>query len=1025
VSESRVQDDVALESLVGRVADEFLRRQEQGEQPDLEEYAARYPDAAPVLRKVLASLALLERSLAGGTASTDLTAEEARTGVLGDYRLLREVGRGGMGVVYEAEQISLGRRVALKVLPFAGALDARQLQRFRTEAQAAAHLHHTNIVPVYAVGCERGVHFYAMQFIDGDTVAALIGELRRLAGLERPLPPGGSSPAPPASEPSSTAVSALLTEGSKRSRDFFRTVASLGLQAAEALEHAHTEGIVHRDIKPANLLVNLRGNLWITDFGLARFRNEAGLTVTGDLLGTFRYMSPEQALGRRGVVDQRTDIYSLGATLYELLTLEPVHDGRDRQELLRQIADESPRPPRRLNPAIPADLETVVLKALDKEPEGRYATAQELADDLRHFLEDEPIRARRPTLLQRVGKWARRHRPVLAAGVAVLLLGMAGLAVGVVLIVRQRDEARAQRLLAQQQRERARRAVDVMYTEVAEKWLANQPHLQELQRRFLLEALQYYEEFAAEQDADPAVRHQAGVASRRVGDIQFRLGKPAEAEAAYARAISIQAELAARFPAVTEYRYELAASQTNRGALLLEIGRSAEAEQALRRALPVQEQLASDSPTEPHHRRSLAGTWNNLGMVLAATRRPQEAEHAFHQAAGLLEELTAETPANPKYRQELANSANNLGLLLAARGRPQEAEQSYRRALALREKLLEEFPTVPRYRRDLASTKNDLAGLFQSRGRPREAEQAWREALPLLERLVAEFPVATDYRLRLAGTRNNLAILLRECGRYAEAEQAYRQALADQERLAAESPGMSRFRHELAVCQGNLGNLLAKTGRTGEAVRAYRQAGALLERLAVELPGVTDYGMQLAHSHINLALQLEESNQPREAESAFRQAVTVLERLGARRPDMPHYQHDLAVCLGYLGDLLRHDGRAEEAAQACRQAVAWAQQAVERTPKDGECCSALGVAQYRAGAWQEALEPLHKARELRGSRSEDGFYLALAHGKLGEKDLARQWYDRACVALAKDQHPDKRLLRLRAEAAAVLGLPQR
>jgi WD40 repeat protein/serine/threonine protein kinase len=466
MSESLVQENVSLESLVGRVADEFLRRQEQGERPDVEEYAVRYPEAAPVLRKVLAALALLEQSLSGAAAAT---AETPLTGILGDFRILGEVGRGGMGIVYEAVQVSLGRRVALKVLPFAAALDSRQLQRFRIEAQAAAHLHHQHIVPVYGVGCERGVHYYAMQYIEGHTLAALIRQLRRLAGLETADPSASAAsasalasdlvsgrwapakskgdeavrscareqptgPYPCTSPPhhlttppslNVTAPTAVFsTDHSANSRAFFRTVAHLGVQAAEALEHAHTKGIIHRDIKPANLLIDTRGNLWITDFGLARMLSEAGLTMTGDLLGTLRYMSPEQALAKRAPLDHRTDIYSLGVTLYELLTLRPAYDGGDRQEILQQIAFEEPRLPRRLNKAIPAELAIIIGKAMGKSAAERYATAQELADDLQCFLEHKPIRAKKPTLLDWTRKWARRHQGAVATGIGGLIMAV-------------------------------------------------------------------------------------------------------------------------------------------------------------------------------------------------------------------------------------------------------------------------------------------------------------------------------------------------------------------------------------------------------------------------------------------------------------------------------------------------------------------------------------------------------------------------------------------------------------------------
>src|SRR6516225_9882322 len=192
MTDTFVREDLSLDSLVAQVADEFLARQRRGERPDVEEYAARHPQAAPVLRKVLASLQLLGLSAAAGAAEAGAASAAPETGTLGDFRLLGEVGRGGMGVVYEAEQISLGRRVALKVLPFAAAMDARQLQRFKNEAQSAAHLQHTNIVPVHYVGCERGVHFYAMQYIEGQTLAAVIRELRHLAGMETARPAGGA-----------------------------------------------------------------------------------------------------------------------------------------------------------------------------------------------------------------------------------------------------------------------------------------------------------------------------------------------------------------------------------------------------------------------------------------------------------------------------------------------------------------------------------------------------------------------------------------------------------------------------------------------------------------------------------------------------------------------------------------------------------------------------------------------------------------------------------------------------------------
>jgi WD40 repeat protein/serine/threonine protein kinase len=432
-----VSDGLSLDDpRVVRAVHEFQAQMEAGAKPSCAEFVARYPEIAGPLAECLAGLEFVQAAAPqlsqplDGIAPTDGHSEI--TGTLGDFRIIREVGRGGMGVVYEAEQISLGRRVALKVLPFAATMDARHLQRFHNEARAAAGLHHTNIVPVYAVGCERSVYFYAMQFIEGQTLAALISQLRQRGGQVPPPVVQTTAPHVPGAPATETAKrAAASTEPPALDAAYFRQVTEWGIQAAEALDHAHQLGIVHRDVTPANLLVDASGRLWVTDFGLARVQSDVRVTMTGDLVGTLRYMSPEQALAKRAMIDHRTDVYSLGATLYELLLLVPAFAGSDRQELLRQIAFEEPSAPRRLNKAIPAELETIVIKAIEKYPADRYATAKELADDLGRFLRDEPIRARRPTLFQRWRKLVRRHRAVVAtAAVAtflLLILGVVGL----------------------------------------------------------------------------------------------------------------------------------------------------------------------------------------------------------------------------------------------------------------------------------------------------------------------------------------------------------------------------------------------------------------------------------------------------------------------------------------------------------------------------------------------------------------------------------------------------------------------
>jgi serine/threonine protein kinase/WD40 repeat protein len=439
---SQHADSDPADPRVVRALEEYLAALEAGKAPDCADFVARHPELADELAECIAGLELMHAAVPA--VADDRTPRPGTlAGVrLTDYRVLREVGRGGMGIVYEAEQLSLRRRVALKVLPLAATLDPKHLQRFQNEAQAAAHLQHPNIVPVYAVGSEHGVHYYAMQFIDGQTVADLIRRLRRQAGPAdggdhtdscSPVANTPVSPAPAAGNaegPDRLPAGPPPTERSRAGQVLCRWVAQLGVQAARALEYAHQTGVIHRDVKPANLLLDGSGHLWVTDFGLAQVRGQPGLTATGDLLGTLRYMSPEQASARHGLVDHRSDVYALGATLYELLTLRPAVPGDSREEVLRHVLLDEPRPPRRLDPAVPAELETVVLKALAKDPEERYAAAGELGDDLQRFLEDQPIRARPPTARQRLRRWVRRHRPLAVAlavtgvllPVAVLLL---------------------------------------------------------------------------------------------------------------------------------------------------------------------------------------------------------------------------------------------------------------------------------------------------------------------------------------------------------------------------------------------------------------------------------------------------------------------------------------------------------------------------------------------------------------------------------------------------------------------------
>jgi serine/threonine protein kinase/tetratricopeptide (TPR) repeat protein len=833
---------------------------------------------------------------------------EGPAAVIDAYRLLEPLGEGGFGVVFLAEQQQpVRRQVALKVLK--PGMDTRQVvARFEAERQALALMDHANIARVLDGGeTASGLPYVVMELVRGAPITDYADQ-HRLTPRER---------------------------------------LELFLDVCQAVQHAHQKGIIHRDLKPSNVLVTQPDGaavVKVIDFGIAKALGQpltAKALTTGfaQMIGTPLYMSPEQVEPSALDIDTRSDIYSLGVVLYELLAgTTPFDkdqlDGVGPIELRRIIREEEPpKPstrvttlgqaattiserrrtdPRRLRQLFRGELDWIVMKALDKDRNRRYETASAFAADVRRYLNDEPVQAGPPSAGYRLRKWIRRHKPLVTASAAVLLVGVVAWAVSTVLILRQRNEAREQRQLARQ-------AVDSMYTEVAEEWLAQQSHLQEVQRRFLLEALQYYEAFAQEPGADPALRLQAATAYRRAGEIQFRLGEPARAEEAYAQAVGIQAELSAAFPSQPEYRRDLAVSLNSQALLWMYFGKLHEAEQALCRAVDLQEKLA------------------------------------------------AESSPSPQDQHQLAVTRNNLALLYGRSNRPQDAEQNWGLALAVQEKLVADYPEVTRYRLGLANSYKNLAGLLYFSGRYSEAQRTFERAIALQERLAADFPGVIDYRLNLAQSCHQLANVLRDTEQYKEAEPALRKAVTLFERLALELPGNSQCQEGLAKSHRNLGYLLWETDRSGEATPAFRRARALYDKLV-------------------------DTN-----------------------PDAPAFAQDYAWFLADCPDPCCSD---------VRRALRLAEQAVAHPSPDPDWWNILGIARYRTGDWQAAVEALNQSITSQpANRSWDGFYLAMAHWKLGDQQLARNWYQQACTEMGTNTFGKRKLLRLRAEAAALVGMP--
>jgi tetratricopeptide (TPR) repeat protein len=774
-----------------------------------------------------------------------------------NFEILEKLGQGGMGVVYKARHTQLNRFVALKMIRAGAWADPEELQRFRTEAQAVAHLQHPGIVQIFEIGEHEQLPYFALEFVEGGSLDRVIA--------------GNAQPA--------------------------RATAEFVQKLAWAMASAHQRGVVHRDLKPANVLLTSDGTPKITDFGLARKLDAPGQTQTGAILGTPSYMAPEQAAGKTGEIGPPCDVYALGAILYEMLTGRPPFKAQTILDTLAQVRAVDPVPPSRLEPSVPRDLETICLKCLRKEPTQRYASAQELAEDLRRFQGGEPIKARPVGVARRFVKWVKRNPVVAALLLAVMLAVVAGTG-GIYaeyrnarhhegVAVQEGETAKRQTRAALNARQRTRNALDRMSSQVIDNWLAQQPVLLPEQKAFLEEMLASYEEFAEETGQEEATRAGVARAFLNVGNIRYRLGQHREAEAAYRRSQEVYAPLVADFPSSAEYRRELAQSHNNLAVLLLETGRIKEAKQGFDDALQMRAKLAAEFPADSRHNWDLAQSHNNLGILRQVLNKPAEGVAAFHDAVTLQKQLVIDNPAASQYRQDLARSYNNLGILLRSTHKVADAERAYRNAVAVQKQLVIEFPTVSQYRQELASSLSNFSmALLPSQAA--EAERDSRDALALHKQLVAEYPTVPQYRQRLASGYNNLGVLLKNSGKKVGVEGAHREAVVILKQLVAEFPRSSQYRRDLAISYGNFRDALHAAGKEKEkeTEQAYRDEAAVREQLKTEFGIASGNREELALSHNNLGTIVQVTGLSKGAIPAFDDAVAALKEANDALADL-------------------------------------------------------------------------------------------------------------------------------------------
>jgi eukaryotic-like serine/threonine-protein kinase len=829
--EAYLEQQAALRDDADRLLDliyqEVLLRGQAGEMPQLDEYLGRFPQLAsqlrvqfelePVFRASSSALPAPAEDGADHPPDSGEASDVALPRVAG-YEVLGVLGRGGMGVVYRARQVALKRLVALKMIRAGDAADPEQRARFQAEAEAVARLQHPHIVQVYEVAEHDGRPLLALEYVAGGSLAD------RLRG----------TPQPPA--------------------DAARLVETL----ARAVDHAHRHGVIHRDLKPANVLLSfsreppasagdaaLAGGSRlndsvpkVTDFGLAKLLDTTeGDTKSGSILGTPSYMAPEQAAGKAREIGPAADIYALGAVLYELLTGRPPFRAATVLETLEQVRTQDPVPPRRLQPRLPRDLETICLKCLEKEPAKRYETAADLADDLGRFLRLEPVRARPVGAVVRLGRWARRNPKVAALLLVLAVVLLAGVTSTTLLWQRsefQRHQAEVNLDTAEANFRAAFEAVDRYYTQVSENRLLHEPGMKSLRRDLLTGAREFLDRFAAERQGDPRVRQERAQAVRRLAWIAHELDSLPRALDLWEQARELFTDLARDDPDNAKFSTSVAECHLNLGQLHRELGNLGPAQEAVARALAIWEELDRTHPGTEDHRNNLAVAHGELGVIQQLAGRAREAEAAFGKAVAIQQELAEARPRDSARRQELAVALFRLADAAFRAGAFDRAAPVFERANALWERLVQEHPRDTRFRRDLAAGLASLGNVYQALGRFPEAEVVMRRAAAVWERLVQADADVPAHERDLAAVRHNLSNVLRFTNRLAEAEAVAQEALKARRRLAAVYPDNVEFAVDLAMSYRDLA-VLANTCKQPTAVIAWngealRTAEQILQR---------------------------------------------------------------------------------------------------------------------------------------------------------------------------------------------------
>jgi len=987
--------DPTQQNPVEVLAEEFAQRIRSGEHPSISDYVKRYPDHAEQIESLFPSIAMMEQLKQQKRESQDQRSVAVKTPAdmpkqLGDFRVLREIGRGGMGIVYEAWQQSLARRVALKVLPTEGiGRSEKQIERFLREAKAAGRLHHTNIVPVFGVGQHGGIYFYVMQLIEGYGLDALI-EYHQLqqdpamaetddemvmvntevstanphtAAVTRwttdktqtHQPDGKASPEltspvfPDDAASSASSPLALVTDPEGHLQLGWIQIANIGIQVADAVHYAHRHGILHRDIKPANLLLDQEHNVWITDFGLAKAAENNNLTQTGDVVGTLRYMAPEQFEGTSNAV---SEVYSLGITLHELATLQPAFGQESRMELIRQIMEGSVPSLRNVRPDIPRDLETILQKATAREASERYATAQDLAADLQRFRDDRPILARRSTPLQKIRHWSRRNRALaisVSAAVCLLVVATITASFGYLWTSRayssltaqqkmtkdaekealiQRDKAREQSEHAQHNLEVAMEALERIFASVGQTQASEQladfddqqswvsmPQAQPVtpkEAQLLKDMLSFYDQFIASNADDTTLQVKRADAQQRVGKIQLLLGKTKLAESAYRQALQTYRQLHEEFPDNETYPLQAIAIKSELGMLCRTDGRLLDSVNHQREALEFLDKLSKPIRQTAAARFRRARIYNLLGLPPQRGSRHKTSDPGmaakmldnilqemgssrvdlYLRSEQILDNLIRQYPKNANYKIEKVRGLTNM---MRVSNRPKILPDPWilwNDAKDIVKQLLAEQP-------DNANYQYEFALLFVQKLQPgrkqiplNKIRGRLEEAITICDQLYRRYRHVPEYTKLLAQALYNRAEfevrytkLRSEPDRLLMAVKLFRESIDYQQSLASQFPDVLQYQIRLNQSSHRLSETYERLGRIEDAQAVLELNIKEFDLYLDEHPQFEDARRILVYDYELLATLLDRNGQSRFAQVARDKAQKLRDQFAADPPN--------------------------------------------------------------------------------------------------------------------------------------------